>query len=119
MRTPALWQRKASAHLGKHSHNNKNILLTRTKRQLNKVQAKCTTMDEGMYQQILEKMPGSRLEPCSCPGFPVAPSVHVISSHCLPILISMIQEQSVAMSQGHQDGLHPRVPQSDIEVQLF
>ena len=34
---------------------------------------------------------------------PTALSVHFVYSHCLPILMSPIQEQTVAMLQGHQN----------------
>lgn len=37
-------------------------------------------------------------------GVPVALTVPLIDNHCLPILISLIQEQTVAILQGHQDG---------------
>lgn len=62
-------------------------------------------MNYGGWRNIKTgKNAGSQEEPRSCAGFPVGPSIHVIYSHCLPILISMIREQSVAMLQGHQDG---------------
>lgn len=56
-------------------------------------------------------------------GF-VTLTICLIYSHCLPILISLIQKQAVAILQGHQPGknlattlqkytrFHPHVPQS-------
>lgn len=49
-------------------------------------------------------MSGSQEEPSSYSGFPVAPIVHLIHSNCLLSLISLIQEQTVAMLQGNQAG---------------
>ena len=49
-------------------------------------------------------LPGSQEQPSSCPGFPIALIVHLICEHCLLILISLIQEQTFATLQGHQDG---------------
>lgn len=47
---------------------------------------------------------GSREEPNSRLGFPKALTVCLIYGHCLPTLISLVQEQIIAMLQGHQDG---------------
>ena len=44
-------------------------------------------------------MPGSQEVPSSCFGFPVSPTVNLVYIQCLPTLISLIQEQSVAMLQ--------------------
>ena len=49
-------------------------------------------------------LPGFQEEPGSRLGFPRALTIHLVYSHCLPTLISLIQEQTVAMLQGHQDG---------------
>lgn len=48
VRASSLLQMKASTHPEKHTHN-KNILIMHTKWQLNEVQLKCTTVDEGVY----------------------------------------------------------------------
>lgn len=42
-------------------------------------------------------------EPSSHLGFPRAPTVCLIYSHCFPTLISLILEQTVAVLRGHQD----------------
>lgn len=62
----------------------------------------------------------------------MAPTIHLIHCHCLPILSSLTQEQTVAMLQEHQDGknlamrchfckkqneLHAHVPQYDTQFQ--
>ena len=39
-----------------------------------------------------------------CLGFPIALTVCFIYSQCSLIIISLIQEQTVAMLQGHKDG---------------
>lgn len=66
---------------------------------------KCTMMGEEMQSPKLEfaREPGITKQ-LSWVFFPVAPAVCLIYSRCLPILIPVIQEQTVAMSQGHQDG---------------
>lgn len=61
----------------------------------------------------------------------MASTIHLIYCHCLPILSSLTQEQTVAMLQEHQDGkilqrgrfctkqneLHPHMSQSDTQFQ--
>ena len=49
-------------------------------------------------------MPGCWEKPNSRLGFLIDTTIHLIYSHCLPILISLIQKQSVAMLQEHEDG---------------
>ena len=70
---------------------------------------------------------GSQEEPSCCLWFPTAPTVCLIYSYCLPILISLIREQTTDILQGYQDGkslamrahflqkqdgLHPHLPKS-------
>lgn len=38
-----------------------------------------------------------------CLGFPIAPTLQLIYGHCLCILIYLIQNQTFAILQGHQD----------------
>ena len=49
-------------------------------------------------------LPGRWEDPSSRLGFLIAPTVHLDYSHFLPILISLIWEQTVAMLQRRQDG---------------
>lgn len=57
---------------------------------------KCPTVVKGM-QKTKNDLPGwlSLL--------PMVPTIDLIYSHCLSTLISLIQEQTITMLQGHQD----------------
>lgn len=73
------------------------MFITQTKWQLNDVQSKCTMVDEEIQRPSQE-------EPSGYLGFPVAPTIHLIYSHCLSILISLIQELTVNVLQECQNG---------------
>ena len=64
----------------------------------------CTRVGRGMQKAKIWEGAGSWEDPSSRLGFLVAPAVHLVYSHFLPILISLIWEQTVAMLQRHQDG---------------
>ena len=51
-------------------------------------------------------MPGIWEEPSGCLGFPLALTLSLSHSHSLPTFFSLIQKETGAMLQGHQDGLH-------------
>ena len=105
----------------KHTYSNKNISITHTKGQLNEVQMKMFKTPKGRSSEAsgdrdsfsysgwrrveTEKLgfPGSWKESRGQLGFPIAPTVCLIYSYCLPILISLIQ-QTVAVLLGHWDG---------------
>ena len=59
---------------------------------------------EGMQKNEKWDLPGNWKEPSSCVEFPIALPVCLIYSHFLPNLMSLTQEQTVIMLQGHQDG---------------
>ena len=60
---------------------------------------KCAVVGRVQRQKKKFSLPGSQEVPSSCFGFPVASTVNLIYIQCLPILISLIQEQFVAMLQ--------------------
>lgn len=59
-----------------------------------------------MMHERMQKLglPRHLEEPNGHLGFPIALTIYFVYKHCFPILISLIQEQTVAMLQGHQDG---------------
>lgn len=63
-------------------------------------------VDEGMKKLKNWGWPESLEEESSHPGFPKALALCLIYDH-LPILVSLIQERTVARLQGHQDGKSP------------
>lgn len=101
VRTPAMWQGKPLVHLENIYTTRITYWLPKLKWQLSEVQFKCTTMD-GKKQK--RGLPGSLEEPSSRSGSPTALTIHLTYSHCVPILVSLIQEQTVVKVHGHQDG---------------
>lgn len=61
---------------------------------------KSTVVGEGMEKIGKWGLPVSWEEPNGCLVLPVAPTVGVVYSHCLPILISLIQERTVCHGTG-------------------
>ena len=104
----------------KHTYDNKNILTTHTKWQLNEDQLKMFRGPRGSSEASGDRnsfsysgwrnvktekwgFPGSWKELSGHLGFPIALTVRLVYSYCLLILIFLIQ-QPVAMLPGHQDG---------------
>lgn len=52
---------------------------------LHEVQLKCTVMDEGMQKNKKWGFPGSQEEPSSHLEFPIATTIHLVYSPCLPV----------------------------------
>lgn len=60
-------------------------------------------VSEGMQKQNKTKKWSSvwsQEEPSSLPGFTIAPALHIIYNHCLPIVIFLVEEWTVANLQG-------------------
>lgn len=65
---------------------------------------RCRVASSWSVRTEKRSVPGSQEEPSGCLALPMAPSAYLIYDRSLPTSMSLVQGQTAATLQGHQDG---------------